>query len=94
MKGSNVLAFLGGAVVGGVVALLLAPKSGRETRQQIMDFVEDEYGQAKDFVNKNVDKAREVVDRGRKIVEEEISNVKSAICEEMDEMSERKRSAK
>lgn len=29
------MAFLGGAAVGGVAALLLAPRSGRETREQI-----------------------------------------------------------
>ena len=32
------LAFLGGAVVGAVAGMLLAPKSGKETRQDIKDF--------------------------------------------------------
>jgi gas vesicle protein len=34
------LAFLGGAVVGSVAALLLAPKSGPETRRKIAELAE------------------------------------------------------
>lgn len=33
------LAFLGGAAIGAGVALLAAPKSGRETREQLGDYV-------------------------------------------------------
>lgn len=33
------LAFLGGAAAGAAVALLTAPKSGRETREQFGDYV-------------------------------------------------------
>ncbi len=34
------LAALGGAVVGAAAALLLAPKSGRETRQQLNEYLD------------------------------------------------------
>jgi gas vesicle protein len=34
------LAFLGGAAAGAAVALLTAPRSGRETREQISDYLE------------------------------------------------------
>lgn len=37
---SIVAAFIGGAVVGGALALLLAPESGKDTRQKIADFLE------------------------------------------------------
>jgi gas vesicle protein len=33
------LAFLGGAAAGAAVALLIAPKAGRETREQLADYV-------------------------------------------------------
>lgn len=46
--GTIVLATLGGAAVGAAVALLLAPKSGRETRRQIADYVDH----AKDAVSR------------------------------------------
>ena len=38
--GTVVVAVLGGAVVGAAVALLLAPKAGRETRDQIAGYVD------------------------------------------------------
>jgi gas vesicle protein len=41
-------AFLGGAIVGGVVALLTAPRSGAETRGMIRDFVDEEIDTVKD----------------------------------------------
>ena len=39
--GNVLAAFLGGAVLGAVTALLLAPKSGAETRQQIVDIIRE-----------------------------------------------------
>jgi len=37
MKNSNLIAFLGGAVAGGLIALLTAPRSGAETRKIVAD---------------------------------------------------------
>lgn len=42
MKTAGILAFIGGAVAGATVALLLAPRSGEQTRKMIKDFVEKE----------------------------------------------------
>ena len=42
MKGSNILAFIGGAIVGGAIALLFAPKSDEEIREEIKDFLDKE----------------------------------------------------
>ncbi len=36
------LSFLGGLLIGGIAALLLAPESGEKTRQKIRKFVDDE----------------------------------------------------
>jgi gas vesicle protein len=52
------LAFVQGAVVGAIAALLLAPRSGRELRQQLR-----EYG------NEAGKRAREVADRGGEVVQ-------------------------
>ena len=38
--GSIFLAFLGGTVVGGVAALLFAPRSGEQTRKRIVQMAE------------------------------------------------------
>lgn len=37
MNKNTLLAFLGGVVVGGVTALLLAPKSGEDTREYLAE---------------------------------------------------------
>ncbi len=88
MKCSHVvLAFLGGAVVGGALGILFAPQSGKETREDIRDFVEDEIGQAKKFVNKNVTKAKKAVARGRRVVEKEIAGAKTAVRHEIDALT-------
>ena len=41
MKQSNIYAFLGGALVGGVLALLFAPDKGSETRRKISTKVKE-----------------------------------------------------
>jgi gas vesicle protein len=68
---SNTLAwFLAGAVIGAAVALLCAPKSGRDTRQLIADKAQ----QGKDVVagstREMVDAGRDMFERGRKLVED------------------------
>ena len=42
MKGQCFFSFLGGAAIGAVVALLLAPDSGQNTRHKTADAVEEE----------------------------------------------------
>ena len=39
MKGENLLAFIGGAVIGAAAAIIFAPSSGRETREKIKDSI-------------------------------------------------------
>lgn len=60
------LAFLGGGLVGAVVALLLAPQSGRESRAQLRGYAR----RAEENVHELADAATQVldqaVDQGRK----------------------------
>lgn len=52
MKSSySVAAFLGGIIVGGIAALLLAPKAGKELREDISSFAEEEAQKVKDVYN-------------------------------------------
>ncbi len=39
--GTVLMAFLAGAAVGGIVALLYAPQEGRKTRQKLLDLGDD-----------------------------------------------------
>src|SRR6185295_15347164 len=62
--GDKFLFFLAGAGIGAVVALLLAPKSGRETRDIITRTATD----SRDFIVNKVSEGKQMVeDRGRKI---------------------------
>jgi gas vesicle protein len=66
MRSTNFGAFLLGALAGGVAALLLAPRSGAETREMIRDFAEDE-----------ANKVRGKAKKARAFVENELDNYKS-----------------
>jgi gas vesicle protein len=80
-SGSNRLAwFLTGALIGATVAVLYAPKSGKDTRQYLSDKSRDAVGDSgKNFLEagkemfergrKLVDDAADLFERGRKLVE-------------------------
>jgi gas vesicle protein len=58
------LYFLAGASIGAVLALLFAPKSGRETR----DLIARTANEGRDFINSKVTEGRSFVEeRGRKV---------------------------
>jgi gas vesicle protein len=58
--GNLLLAFLAGAAAGAVVALLTAPKSGREMRESVGSWVRS--GGPRDAVDRAVRAAREAID--------------------------------
>jgi gas vesicle protein len=70
-QGSGFAAFVMGAAVGAVAALLFAPKSGRETQQDLRDGArrfrdgaEERFGELKENVERGYEKARfEIEDR-------------------------------
>lgn len=67
---STIAWFLTGAVIGVTVAVLFAPKSGRDTRQ----FLSDKTQQGKEAVAQTssdiIDAGRDVFERGRRLVED------------------------
>ncbi len=82
--------FLAGALIGGAIALLFAPRSGAETRGMIRDYVDDEIdvikdraAAARDYVEEEVDrykrKARRAVDKLEGMVEEAAGRVENGI---------------
>jgi len=66
MKNQTLFAFLGGVVVGGVVALLLAPESGEKTRRRIGKFVTDKKERLSDMVDEGYERVVEAVKPRRK----------------------------
>lgn len=77
-SGSLFVSFLLGGVVGAGLALLLAPQSGRETREKIRGLADDVKGRAGDYVEDAKKKVTSFVDEGKGLYEEKKSLVKSA----------------
>ena len=83
------LAFLGGAIGGMMAGILLAPKSGEETRQTMK-------GYARKTEEEVIEKAKEaraaldeVIERGKHFVEEKRADVEAAVKAGREAMKER-----
>jgi gas vesicle protein len=68
--GSIVLAFVAGGLVGAGIALLTAPQSGRETREQIKDLAEDAKEKIKSVAEDARLKVSDALRHGKDIVGE------------------------
>ena len=77
--GSIFLSFLLGGLVGAGFALLLAPQSGRETRQKIREFTDDVTEKAKGYVGDVKGKIAGGIEKGKGLYEEKKSIITSAI---------------
>lgn len=82
-------AFLGGAIVGGVLALLFAPRSGAETRGMIRDFVDDEIDMIKDkaatareYVEDGIDNYKAKARRAAGEIQDMVDDVKERVAAE------------
>ncbi|OPY68911.1 MAG: YtxH-like protein [Syntrophorhabdaceae bacterium PtaU1.Bin034] len=93
--GSWLLSFILGGLVGAAVALLVAPKSGRQTREHIKDLAEDArekaggyYGQARDKMSTAMQKGAEVFQQKKSEMESRIAEGKEAYEKSKDALSE------
>ncbi len=73
------LSFLLGGLMGAGVALLLAPKSGRETRQRIRDLADEVKMKTEDYVEQTKGKMSAAVEKGKGFVQEKKSIITSAV---------------
>ncbi len=72
-EGGNIIGwFLTGAVIGAAVAILYAPKSGRETRQLLADTTLKSKDAVLESSQNVVDASRDMFDRGRKLLEDAV----------------------
>jgi gas vesicle protein len=78
-SGSILLSFLLGGLVGAGFALLMAPQSGRETRQKIKDLTDDVKEKALGYAGEVKDKVTTGIDKGRDLYEEKKSIITTAI---------------
>jgi gas vesicle protein len=77
--GSVILAFLLGGLVGVGVSLLMAPKSGRETREKLQDFTSDAKETAEDYIDQVKMKVTSTVGRGKDFFQEKKSIITTAV---------------
>ncbi len=71
------IGFLAGGAVGAIVALLTAPKSGKELRADIKSKSEEYLDEAEKYLSDAKDKARELINEGKKKSEKIIHDARS-----------------
>ena len=73
-----VLAFLTGAAMGAVAALLLAPESGPDSREQLRRYARRAEGNLRDLAGRAGEVYEEVVGEGKEFVESKKSALRDA----------------
>jgi gas vesicle protein len=73
-SGNAVMAFLLGGAVGIIAGLLLAPKSGQETRRRLQDWIDDLGDKSQDIL----EEGKEILEQGKEVLQEKIDKVKRA----------------
>jgi gas vesicle protein len=71
--------FILGGVVGAVAAILLAPSSGRETRQRIRDFADDVKTRAGEYAENVKGTVSCQLQRGKEMLSDKKSMIKNAV---------------
>lgn len=83
------LAFLGGAIAGAVAGILLAPKSGDDTRRELRGYAR----KAEEELIEKAKEAREALDemieRGKRFVAEKRADVDAAVTAGKEAMKEK-----
>ena len=73
------LAFVTGGLAGAAVALLLAPQSGRESREQLRGYARRAEGDVHELANKATQVLDQAVDKGREFVQEKKAVLTEAV---------------
>ena len=76
---SIALAFLSGAAIGAIAALLLAPQSGQESRERIRTYARRTGEDLREMADKAGETWQTAVDKGREFVHEQKSTLKDAL---------------
>jgi gas vesicle protein len=77
--GTVFLSFLAGAAVGAGLALLYAPKTGKELREKISDLTDDAVGKIKEYASEAQEKIKSTIEDGKEVISEKKSIIASAI---------------
>ena len=77
--GSVFLSFIMGAAIGGGLALLFAPRSGEETRDQIRQLGDDARDKIRDIISDAERRVKEAIEEGRELVHDKAEVIASAV---------------
>ena len=77
--GTVVVSFLAGAAIGAGLALLFAPKSGCQLRDNIGDFTENTIDKIKEYTREAQEKIKTAIDDGKEKISEKKAILTSAI---------------
>jgi gas vesicle protein len=77
--GTVLVSFAAGAAIGAVLALLYAPKSGQEMRENIADLTEDAVDKIKEYAKEAQEKIKTAIEDGKETIVEKKSILASAI---------------
>ena len=88
------LSFLAGAAVGAGLALLVAPKTGKELREKIADLTDDAVSKIKDYASEAQSKITSSLEEGKELIKEKKSIITSAIEAGKEAMEREREKAK
>jgi gas vesicle protein len=95
--GAAGLAFVTGGLLGAVAALLLAPQSGRQSREQLRGYarraeegVHDLADKASEVADQALDKGREFIEDKQAVLSEAVEAGRTAMQRERDRLSSEK----
>lgn len=77
--GTVIMTFIGGAAVGAALALLYAPKAGKELRSNIKHLTDDAVDKIKTYATDAQEKIKATIEDGKEIFNEKKSILSSAI---------------
>lgn len=76
MSKGLLIGFLAGGAIGAVIALLYAPKSGRELRSDIKEKADSYYDEAEKYITEARTKAKDLINEGKKRSERIVQDAK------------------
>lgn len=91
--GTVLASFVAGAAVGAALALLYAPKSGQEMRENIADLTEDAVDKIKEYAKEAQEKIKAAIEDGKETIVEKKSILASAIEAGREAMQKERSSA-
>lgn len=66
------LTFVTGVLLGTGLGLLLAPQSGRRTRRQLKNYIDDTTDRLNDFADETKDRVTDYVQKGKRFVDDRL----------------------